>query len=257
MKVAKNQVIRAEVLSHSDDTIFEIRESGMAHSPFLLEYRLFSAIKAGNVALVRDAIESYLNHGLVIGSMSSNSITEARYWAVATISTAIHYAILGGLDETKAYALSDRYIRYIDTLTTIPECVEYLKERALELTDAVSMSVLRKEYPAHVNACLHYVQNHLHERLRIEDIASDLNLSRDYLSHLFKEYVGEALHSYILSEKLKEAKALLIQGHDISHISYTLCFSSESHFIHCFKKYYGLSPAVMLENLLRTSDIPQ
>lgn len=226
----------------TERTVYGIRESGTAHSPFQLEYQLFCAIREGNVTLVNEAIGRYLQAGLVVGNMSNNSISASRYWAVACISTAIHYAILGGLDETEAYTLSDEYIRHIDTLQTIPECFEYLKEKSTELTTAVFKSHFQKEYPAYVNACIHYVHIHLHERLGIADIASELGLSRDYLSHLFKKAVGISLHQYILEQKLKEAKVMLIQGEPVNKISYTLCFSSESHFIQCFKKYYGITP---------------
>jgi len=237
--------VKAEVLE--DSSIYEIRESGLSHTPFSLEYQLFTAIRDGNEKLVTESIDRYFESGLVIGKMSNNSIKEARYFAVAAIATATHYAILGGLDETTAYSMSDTYIRYIDNLQTISECVFYLKERALELTDAVKNSSNTKDYPVHIAACLHYVQNHLHERLRIEDIAGALGLSRDHLSRLFSKTIGTPLHQYILNEKIKEARSLLIQGYPIDKISYTLCFSSESHFINSFRKFYGVTPKAYLK----------
>ena len=234
--------IKMDILPAVENIIYEQRESGVTHTPFELEYILYTAIKDGEAAMVETAIEQYLNHGLVVGRMSLNSTRQMRYWAVACISIAIHYAILGGLDETDAYNLSDTYIRHVDALSDVKEYVTYLRAKAVELAEKVRKSKERKVYSAIVRKCLHYIHIHLHERLPIAELAQELGVSRDYLSSLFKKETGESLHAYIVHEKLEASKVLLLQGVSYEAISYSFAFCSETHYITCFKREYNMTP---------------
>lgn len=131
---------KVKVLPPSADALFTQREDGMTHSPFSLELPLYTALKNGDEPALRRAMEAYFSAGFVIGRMSADSLRQMKFWAVSVIAVAIHYAILGGLDETNAYNLSDAYIRHIDTLFSIDDCMEYLSSRAIELVRAVAES---------------------------------------------------------------------------------------------------------------------
>ena len=191
-------------------------------------------------------IPHLLNSGLVIGHMSDNPLREIHYWAVSAIAIAIHYAILGGLDESEAYQLSDRYIQEIDLILTMEECLDYLCDKALELTRKVNEDKIPQCYSPLINQCMHWIHIHLHHRLKIADIAAELHVSRDYLSQAFKKETGITLHRYIVDQKLEEAQHMLSQGKSLYEISYTLCFCNESHFIQLFKKKYHVTPAEYL-----------
>lgn len=239
-----------EVLPASDNSIYEERETGKTHTSFRYEYVLFQAIRDGNVERIVPDIEQYIRSGFVVGRLSSNAVRQFRYWAVASISTAIHYAILGGLDETDAYNLSDVYIRHVDRIGSADECVDYLKEKAVELTRAVRQAKGKKSYSAHVKMCLHYIHVHLHEKLTLADIAGAVKMTPEYLASLFKKETGRSLHSYILGEKLEASKDMLIQGMDSTEISNTLFFSSQSHYIFCFRKKFGVTPEQYRKTLM-------
>lgn len=238
---AKN-ITKIEIISSDPNPIYSQRESGITHSPFEMEYILYNGIKQGNVKQVNSAIDAYLKSGLVVGRLSNNSLRQMQYWAIACISVAIHYAILGGLDETDAYNLSDIYIRQVDCFSTMDEIISYLKEQALGLTSLVGQSKYKDVHSPNIRRCLHYINIHLHDKLPIDLLAKKCNLSRDYLSTLFKKEMNISLHAYILHEKLEESKLLLAQNQSYATISYTLSFCSESHYITCFKREYGITP---------------
>ena len=101
-----------ETINRDENSIFMERETGVVHSAFSREYELFESIKAGNPALVRAKAQAYLDEGITMGFLSRDNLKQYRYWAISTIAVAIHYAILGGMDETDAFNLSDEYIRY-------------------------------------------------------------------------------------------------------------------------------------------------
>ena len=96
--------------------------------------------------------------------------------------------------------------------------------------------------------CIHLIHINLHSRLKIEDIAKTLHISRDYLSQAFKKETGIPLHKYILKQKLEESISMMNDGKAIGEVSYILGFSSESHFIQYFKKVYKQTPCKYIHN---------
>lgn len=241
--------INFEFLDSSRNFIYDARETGKTHTSFQYEIVLFTAIRNGDIHGVKMSLELYQKSGLIIGHMSNNPLREIHYWAVTTIAVAIHYAILGGLDESEAYQLSDRYIQEIDLQKTMDECIDYLCRKAIELVTKVNENTIPQCYSHLINNCIHLIHINLHDRLKIEYIAASLHVSRDYLSQVFKKETGISLHQYILQQKLEESKKMLEQGMSINQISYTLCFCNESHFIQAFKKRYHITPAAYIAGL--------
>lgn len=241
--------MKYEFLDSSRNFIYDARETGKTHTSFQYELILFHAIKNGDIHGVSTALETYRKSGLIIGHMSDNPSREIHYWAVSTIAVAIHYAILGGLDESEAYQLSDKYIQEIDLFTSMDACIDYLCQKAIELVTKVKENTIPQGYSRLINNCLHLIHVNLHDRLKIETIAQALHVSRDYLSQAFKKETGISLHKYILNQKLEESKKMLSAGMSVNEVSYTLGFSSESHFIQVFKKKYSITPTVYKDSL--------
>lgn len=234
--------IPVTIIPNKENIIYDQRETGIIHSDFSLEYLLYKAIQAGDTATVNEAIDNYLKRGFVVGKLSDDALTQVRYWAVSCIAVAIHYAILGGLDETDAFNLSDIYIRKVGECTSMEECVSYLRVKAIELAQAVNESTVLKYDSKVISDCIHYINVHLHERLKVDTIAKHLGFSKDYLSSLFKKTTGITIHQYIIKKKLESAKLMLIKDTPFNEICFSLGFCSESHFIECFKKEYGITP---------------
>ncbi len=231
-----------EFLDPTENFLYEARETGKTHTPFRYEILLFNSIQNGDVEGVTAAINLYKGSGLIIGHMSDHPLREIHYWAVSTVAIAIHYAILGGLDESEAYQLSDRYIQEIDSFQTMEKCIDYLCEKALELVMRVKDNTIPMCYNTLINRCVHFIHVNLHSRLKIETIAENLHVSRDYLSKAFKKATNISIHQYILDQKLTEAKKMLAAGMSVNEVSYTLCFCNESHFIQLFKGKYHMTP---------------
>lgn len=79
--------------------------------------------------------------------------------------------------------------------------------------------------------------------IKVSDMAKALEISRPYLCSHFKEITGITLSHYILTEKVNEAKRLLLfTDKSLSDISMHLAFSSQSHFQTVFKKITGKTP---------------
>jgi len=231
-----------EFIREEENSLYMERETGITHSAFFREYELFSCIKNGDVEGVKEKAITYLSEGITMGAMSENLIRQYKYWAVSTIAVAVHYAILGGMDETDAFNLSDECIRHIDSLTILDDIIFYLMDRATDLTYAVFNAKANRASSPAIRKCIHYIHVHLHEKIAVDDLAEECNMSRSYLSILFKKELGIPIHEYILKEKLNASKIYITEGVSFSEIAYRLSFCSESHFITCYKKVFGSTP---------------
>ena len=237
----QGELLNIQILPHADNPSFEQRESGVTHTSYQEETAFFSFVQQGNVEMVKQRLEAYLSSGIVIGRLSNNSIRQMQYRAVCCITLGIRYAIQGGLNEMQAFNLSDRYIMQVDAFTTGEEIVEYLKRIVLEITSLVHEAA-RGNCPMKIRRCLDYIDRHLHEPVRLADLAEVAGLSEDYLSKLFKKHVGKTVRDYIMEQRLEAAKAMLRGKCDPKRIAYDLGFCSQTYFIACFRKAYGITP---------------
>lgn len=88
-----------------------------------------------------------------------------------------------------------------------------------------------------------YVADHLREDISREDLASHVFVNPAYLSRLFKKETGESLTDYILRERMKQAKELIVGSTmPVSDIALSLGYSNFSYFSKMFKKVYGMNP---------------
>lgn len=87
------------------------------------------------------------------------------------------------------------------------------------------------------------VQNHLEEKLTLNDVAIHLNVSKEHLSRVFKKETGMTVLEYIQREKVNYAK-MLCQDRSLSikEVGYRLGFANPSHFNRLFKKYTDMTP---------------
>jgi AraC-like DNA-binding protein len=88
-----------------------------------------------------------------------------------------------------------------------------------------------------------YIQSHLGEDLSLETIANVAHISPYYFGKLFKISMGETVHQYVMSERLKRARWLL-KNRTVpeEEIALACGFSSQSHFATAFRNETGLTP---------------
>jgi AraC-like DNA-binding protein len=82
-------------------------------------------------------------------------------------------------------------------------------------------------------------------RLTIDQIATELRISANYLAKLFRKE-GTSVMRYVLEKRLDRAHSLVKQFRQhrmqIQEIAYICGFESPSHFSRMFKQHFGVSP---------------
>ena len=86
------------------------------------------------------------------------------------------------------------------------------------------------------------VEENVTNNLRLEELAFLCNVSVSTFKRKFIRLYKEAPTQYFLKERLKRAKALLIQNENPSEVYYKVGYQNHSSFSQSFKQMYGLSP---------------
>lgn len=226
------------------------REYNISHLTFEKEFAFYNAVKDGNLREVRRLMLPLRNEQL--GRLSDNNLRNLKYHLIITIALITRFCIEGGMLPENAYTLSDIYIRKLDTCQKESE-IDQLHE--LVITDYTKkMRQLKKEtiLSKTVILTMDYVYEHLHEKIRLEELAKTIGLNKTYLCGLFKKETGMTLGDYIMKRRLEAARNMLAYSdYSCVDIGNYLSFSSHSHFISVFKKETGMTPKQYRDSCFR------
>lgn len=91
-----------------------------------------------------------------------------------------------------------------------------------------------------------YIEQNLGERLTLDIISQQANLSKFYLCRLFTKHLDTSPRQYIIRRRITLAKQLLKEERSmqIVDIAFSCGFASHSHFNRQFSKSVGMSPKV-------------
>lgn len=79
----------------------------------------------------------------------------------------------------------------------------------------------------------------------VEELAANVGISPDRLTHLFSEQLGVSLKSYILWAKMRRAALLFPEGGSLTDIAHRVGFADSAHLTRTFKAYFGLTPSYL------------
>jgi AraC-like DNA-binding protein len=89
-----------------------------------------------------------------------------------------------------------------------------------------------------------YIQQNLHQNIRIKEVADIVNMSETAFSHFFKKRTHRSFSDYIADLRVGNAARQLIETEkNISEICYDCGFNNSSNFNRIFKKKQGLTPS--------------
>lgn len=222
------------------DTLFERREQIQPHASYAYEKERNRVVREGRIDLLESALQ-VMPDGTA-GTLSKDTLRNQKNMLIAAITMFTRYAMDGGLPEELAYAMSDSYILMGEECSTIEE-IDRLYCRAFrEYTYAVAEKGNR-HYRAQIDAAIHYIVIHLHEKITLETVADAVGMSPCHLSRVFRKETGMSIVDYVQWERVEAAKHMLIYSDaTLSAISQYLYFSTQSYFIRIFKKYVGITP---------------
>jgi AraC family transcriptional regulator len=88
-----------------------------------------------------------------------------------------------------------------------------------------------------------YVENHLSESIRVEQLAAEVHMSPFHFARMFKKATGQPPHLYVVMRRVERAKALLSGGEtELIHLAAQIGFRTQGHFTGVFRRYTGFTP---------------
>lgn len=134
-----------------------------------------------------------------------------------------------------------------ETITDIQNCLGDIIGR---LTECLLSKRLGAERPE-ILKLKRFISERIYDEITLEKAAKMTNMSKSYLSSIFKKETGESFTDYVNRLKMEEAK-VLIQKHNLKNYEAAekLGFVDESYFSKLFKKYNGISPSKVNSRML-------
>ena len=88
-----------------------------------------------------------------------------------------------------------------------------------------------------------YIDKNLYTDISLKSISDEFNLSKYYISHLYKEVTGYSPMQYVIRRRIGEAQTMLLHTDDsIVDIAINVGFNSVNNFHSTFVKIIGISP---------------
>lgn len=240
------------------------------HNQLRNEVLMQEAVREGNMDKLR-----WANSLPTKGKAGILGLTPLRSWQNhAHISNilASRAAIDAGIAPEEAYVLSDKLFLVVEQITD-PLLAKYMRwviwrvfteqvrrhhnevkvrqQTLVRLTQtepkgddaAASSELSARPEPVLVLKARYLMTQRLMEPLTLEQIAAELDCTPEHLARSFKRYHHQTVHQYLVAERIKLAKELLLESNQkVSDIAQLLHFSSSSHFGAVFKEREHLSP---------------
>ena len=94
-----------------------------------------------------------------------------------------------------------------------------------------------------VETIVNYIKENYEKKICIKDIARKTNYNYYYISHVFKEIMGESVYEYASKFRIDVAKRMLVSDdYPIKEIGERIGYNTLADFIRNFKKREGISP---------------
>jgi AraC-like DNA-binding protein len=121
-----------------------------------------------------------------------------------------------------------------------------LRALLMELITLVTRHILDHASPGRlhkIEPALETLRNYPERPWTVEELAHLCGYHPIHFTKLFKEETGRTPKHYLISERIKRAKQLLLGGQTLETIAEALNYNSIHYFSHQFKKETGLTPS--------------
>jgi AraC-like DNA-binding protein len=195
---------------------------------------LIQAVRAGRA----EKVELFLDR--LVQNMQSLPYRECQFQLTLILYTIIR-AFHSIMDQANARSIQ-KFLEQFNTLMEVRNWLATELIKQIEIPDRGEGGTGRKlEITGEI---VEYIRSRLHDpMLNIDQIADHISLSVRYIRQIFKDSVGTSIADYLLAERIRHVKMLLVETElSIADIAERSGFQTKSHFFTVFKKSTGLTP---------------
>ncbi|HEX3021696.1 MAG TPA: AraC family transcriptional regulator [Lachnospiraceae bacterium] len=107
-----------------------------------------------------------------------------------------------------------------------------------------------------ISKTMAYIEEHISETIRLNDIALSVGYSKYHLNRIFLNETGQTIGKYIQMKRLTEsANELLARDTSISEVAQNAGYSSQQAYTLAFRQFYGCTPQLYRQmSILKTTN---
>lgn len=99
-------------------------------------------------------------------------------------------------------------------------------------------------YISYAQYAARYINNHFFEKIRIQDLAKHIGISRSYLVKLMKQETGMSPQEYLIETRMRRASDLLSRSNDpVRNVAAECGYDDALAFSKVFKTRFGVNPS--------------
>ncbi len=215
------------------------------------ENALLAAIASGDYEKALSSYSKFARYQ--IPARADDPLEDRRHCTVILNSLCRKTVELAGVHPLYIDDLSTRFATEINRLNTRDALDGLMSSMIREYCMLVKNRAM-KGYSTITRQIVSYIDFHYTEELSLTYFAKMFNLSKAYLSDLFRRETGTTLTDFIHQVRLRRAIALLNTSTlPITAIATACGYNDINYFIRRFKKAYGLSPKQYLKFIRHSS----
>ncbi len=186
---------------------------------------------------------------MIIKDIKEEFRTPSAYYPVKMLIV-LYYGILQtvfSVLESKEISMNELFpklVHHTDLAKATSSMEDFLFWAEHLLFESENILKANEDSASFVDSVKKYIRTNLYsEVLNRNNIAVELHMNPDYLSYLFHKQSGQLLSTYIINERIRSAKKLLLTTDlSLQEIADQTGFSGSSYFHKQFRKITGMTP---------------
>ena len=217
---------------------------------YAMEDKLLSYIKSGDVILAQSYFEKYMLNSSNI-TYNKDSIRNIKNLLLSANTLFRKTTHIGGVHPIYLDELSRKWATKIEQATSF-EVLYNIMEQMIPSYCLLIKKYSLTQYSSIVQKALTFINLNISSNLTVKKVASEVGLSADYLTRLFKKELDMNVITYINKKRIyKSLKLLGSTNLSIEEIGDLVGLDNTSYFYKLFKKEIGISPK-QYRNSLKT-----
>ncbi len=238
-------VLKGKLTVVEDEAVYELHSGdAIFHKP--MEFHNLKVEGNENAEII---VVSFSYIGNELNSLGAGVLILPIHYTQMLVDAVDEIADAYNYDYTK-----DQLLKKSPDLNNVTERLALLKFEIFLLSLLTTLTP--KNQQKYTSTAQHYkkitniLQEHIFERLTVDEIADLCHIGKSNLKKVFKSYTGYGVMQYFNKMKIIKAINLLKQGKNITETSDMLHFSSPSYFSNAFKKETGMFPSEYKKRIL-------
>ena len=165
------------------------QEYNVERIPYQYELQLLEIVKSGNIEKIKKIFLDIDLNNIYFGKLSNNKNEQKKIIAIGFIAILCRAVIDAGVSENLAFDFSDQEMRNIFKINDFANFDEFMMQLLYKFTYMVYQKNI-KQYSNYTISAIKYINSHLHDHITLNDLANNVNISKEYLCRIFKSTKG-------------------------------------------------------------------